>query len=137
MPTVPTRRISGGSNPYHANYVDTGTWTVGAEATNVITVSLQLKDSDGANLATPSVVTIYLSGVAAATAIVGTAPTGGVAVTVGSTLLVEVAGKMLKVVSTAAGLVTITLTDTGTPTFYAAAVMPDGSILVSGAITFA
>lgn len=136
MPT-PTRRIRGAANPFHAAYVDDVVWTVGAEATNVITVSAQLKDQDYNNVTKAALVTLFLSGTAAASALVTTAPTGGVAVTVGSQANADVAGKMVRAFTNAAGLLTFTLTDTGTPTFYANIVGPDGYTHTSPAITFA
>lgn len=123
-------------SPYNTGGVRVA-WTVGAEAANAIAVTGVVTGANGR--AVPyAVVDVYLSGTAAVGDIVGTAPTGGVAVgTSGKILVSQVANKMFKVKCDSAGTFQLVLTDTGTPTFYAHAVLPDGVPSVSPAVTFA
>jgi len=133
VPKIPRAKSPWASQLFGAR----STVTAGTQVGSAIPVTVQLKDENGKNLAQIAVVDVYLSGVAGATAIVGTAPTGGVAAGAsGAVLAAVVAGKYLRCVTDAAGKLILTLTDSGTPTFYAAAVMPDGSVVVSAAITF-
>lgn len=112
--------------------------TVGAEAGNVINVSIQLKaDKNRINLAARRVLDIYLADAATGAAIIATAPSSGIAIgTSGAVLASVVANKYLKVVSTAAGLIDFNITEAGAKTLYLVVVMPNGRQVVSGAITF-
>jgi len=112
--------------------------TVGAEAGNVIAVSIQLKsDKSRATLAVRRVLDIYLADAATGAAIIGTAPSSGIAIgTNGAVLASVVANKYLTVVSTAAGLIDFTITEAGAKTLYLVVVMPNGRQVVSGPITF-
>ncbi len=113
--------------------------TVGVEATNVINVAVQLKsDKSQAALAARRHVRAYLSGVASGASIVGTAPNGGVAIgTNGAILNQPVSGKIFELITDASGRFDLNLTESGTPTFYLVVVMPNGRLVISGAITFA
>lgn len=114
------------------------TITVGAEATNVINVAIQLEQPDGTDLATIGVVHAYLSDSAAGDGVSTTAPTGGVALGTDGNILVEfTADKIFLLQSEADGDIDIDITDTGTPTFYLVVVLPSGEKVISGAITFA
>jgi hypothetical protein len=136
MPLI--RESAKGSPFWGALQVMGATFTVGAEAANVITVTVQLTGPEGLPIAQRVAVRAYLSGVATGADIVGTAPTGGVAIGANGKILASmVTNKMLEVVTDAAGLVALALTDTGTPTFYLVVVLPDGTLAISGAITFA
>lgn len=128
---IPRRRSPYASGP------TTVTWTVGAEAANAITVTGVVKGPNGRALAN-TVLDVYLSGTASGADIVGTAPTGGVAVGANGKILASlVANKMVKVRTDSDGIFKLVLTDTGTPTFYLHAVLPDGTTVASGAVTFA
>ena len=115
------------------------TITVGTENTNAINVAVQLKsDKAQAAIATRRVLDVYISGVNTGADIVGTAPNGGVAIgTNGKILASVVADKYFKVVCNTSGQFDLTLTDSGTPTFYLVVVMPNGRLVISSAITFA
>lgn len=115
------------------------TITVGTENTNAINVAVQLKsDKAQAAIATRRVLDVYISGVNTGADIVGTAPNGGVAIgTTGAILASVVANKYFKVICNASGQFDLTLTDSGTPTFYLVVVMPNGRLVISSAITFA
>lgn len=111
------------------------TYTIGAEAANVIRVTGQLKWA-GENPDRRLAVTWYLSTDSGGGNIAATAPTGGV-VQVTGVLIESIADKHGVIVTTATGSFSVDITDTGTPTFYLVAVLPTGDLVVSAAITFA
>ncbi|MCL4867798.1 MAG: hypothetical protein KJ063_02420 [Anaerolineae bacterium] len=113
-------------------------FTVGTEAANAITVTVQLLDRQNGNEIHERVgMPWYLSGDANGDSIAGAAPTGGIAIGTDGLLLEWTNNLSGLVVSEADGDIDVILTDTGTPTFYLVLVAPDGKLLVSGAITFA
>lgn len=114
------------------------TLTVGAEATNAIAVTVQLKNLLGADVAEKRVVTWWVSD-AAGGAPAATAPTGGTAVTTGTSLVEITAEKVGLALTDATGELVLTLTDTGTPTFYVnvSADGMGGQLTSSAAVTFA
>lgn len=124
-------------NPYRTNVVDDVTISVGAEAANAIAVSIQTT-SRGNNVAERVPLDVWLSDAATGAGLVATAPDGGVAAAAGTVLNAIVAGKRLECLTTAAGLLTLTVTHAaGAKTLYVVVKLPDGSIEVSGAVTFA
>jgi hypothetical protein len=114
-------------------------FTIGAEATNAITVAVQLNGPDPSqDLQGVGVVEMWLSDASTGVGLTGTAPSGGVAAgTDGEIFIEHVANKHWTVQSEVDGDIDIVLTDTGTPTFYLAVKLPNGTIKVSTAITFA
>lgn len=130
-------KINAVRSPYASTQVSGGSWSIAAEASNAIAATLQLRGPDGKNLAQRVSVPIWVTATADPGPIVPTAPTGGLAVTGGSVLSVLTAGKHVVAVTNATGALTVTLTDTGTPTFRLHAQLPDGTVVTSGAITFA
>ena len=115
------------------------TITVGAEATNVIRATLQLKDANDANVASSRMIRAWLSGVNTVPyATVATAPNGGVAIGTKGAIITElVAEKVFLCTTDAAGALELDITDTGTPTFYLIVELPNGTLEISSAITFA
>lgn len=114
------------------------TLAVGAEAADVINVTIQLTDAAGNDLATIGVVHAYLSGDSGGDGILATAPTGGVAIgTDGAIVVEEVTNKAWILSSEADGDIDLDITDVGTPTMYLVVVLPSGEKVVSDAITFA
>ena len=111
-------------------------FTIGAEATNAINVVIQLQSQDGTDLANRGTVFFYLSSDANGDAL-ATAPTGGIAIGTDGLLIETLADLAGFMTSEADGDIDVTLTDTGTPTFYIVLVMPTGQRIISGAITFA
>lgn len=127
---IPRRRSPYASGPIRVAY------TIGTEAADAITVTGTVYGANGR--AMEAVLDVYLSGTASGADIVGTAPTGGVAVGANGKILASlVANKMVKVRTDSDGIFKLVLTDTGTPTFYLHAVLPDGTTVASGAVTFA
>lgn len=114
-------------------------FTVGAEGGNVINVAVAIKDGyNNVALAVRTCLTVYLADAATGAAIIGTAPSGGIAAgTNGAVLAALVANKLLYVVTNAAGLIDFNITEAGVKTLYLVVVLPDGRQAISGAITFA
>lgn len=112
------------------------TFTVGAEAANVITVNVQLKDELG-EVSGVRAVTLLVLSAAAGTAFNTTDYTSIAAGTDGA--LVElVADKVLLATCEADGDLDVVFTlSSGGATSYLAVVLADGSLAVSGAITHA
>lgn len=112
-------------------------FTIGAEAANAITVSMVFKNGAGQTQQVPKAGLWYLAD--NATGLTPSTSPPQTSIVAGSN------GKMTKwttnlsgfFVTTAAGLLDAVITDTGTPTFYLVIVLPNGSLAVSGAITFA
>lgn len=113
------------------------TFTIGAEAGNVINVAIQLVDAKGAARAVHGGLLAYLSDDANGNSIVATAPSGGVAIGTDGLAIPLVAGKAWLLVSEADGDIDLNITEAGAKTCYLVLVQPDGNLRVSGAITFA
>ena len=112
-------------------------FTVGAEAANVITVSVQLVDRNNGNeLRERVALAWYLSADAGGDAI-GTAPSVGTAAGTDGMLIEWTANVSGLVVSEADGDIDIAMTEAGALTNYLVLVMPDGKLYVSPAITHA
>lgn len=112
-------------------------FTIGTEAANAINVAVQLYDRNNGNEITERVaLNWYLASNATGDAI-ASAPTGGIAIGTDGLLLEWTSNISGLVVSEADGDIDVTLTDTGTPTFYLVLVAPDGKLYPSAAITFA
>ncbi len=107
----------------------------GAGAANAIDVTITLKDIAGTTLAAKAMATVWLSDTAGA-APTASAPTGGTSVQTGTLIKAHTAGIMLDVLSSAAGLIVVRLTDSGTATFYVNVAIGD-VIASSAAVTFA
>jgi len=111
-------------------------FVVGAEATNIINVAIQLKDSGGRDLAARGAVDAYLTTDANGDNLVGTA-LDTVAIGTDGVLLPLIAGKAFLLISEADGDIDINITEDATGTWYLVVVLPSGKLKVSGAITFA
>jgi len=122
---------------YHTGTAVHVDFVVGAEGTNTVLVSMQLKDGDDTDLAVRGSVFAYLSDDANGDSIVATAPSGGWAITVDGVLIPIIAGKFAELISESDGDIAVTITETGTKTCYLVVVLNNGKIMVSGAIVFA
>lgn len=122
-------------SPFKTVEIDDVEFSVGAEATNVINVGIQLKQ--GSNLAQRGSVFAYLSDDANGDSVAGTAPGGGVAIGTDGVAIPVVAGKAFQLVSEVDGDIDLDITETGADTWYLVVVLPSGELKVSGAITFA
>lgn len=118
------------------NQVAGATIVVGAEAADVIKVTIQFTDAAGADMATRVAVPWYLSADANGDAI-ATAHSGGVAIGTDGLLLEWTANLSGLLISEADGDADIDMTEAGALTAYLVLIMPNGSLVVSDAITHA
>lgn len=114
-------------------------FVIGAEASNVINVGIQLKnDKNQQDAAARKGVFAYLSDDANGDSIVATAPDGGWAIGTDGLLIPVVASKAAHLISEADGDIDVNITHAaGAKTAYLILVMPNGRLVASGAITFA
>lgn len=111
--------------------------TVGTEAGNVINVAIQLEDAAGAAIATRASVYAYLSDDANGDSLIATVTSGAVAIGTDGLANVIEAKKQFRLTSESDGDIDINITESGGKTLYLVLVMPNGSLVVSPAITFA
>lgn len=122
--------------PWETGVANDATFTIGAEASNIINVAIQLKDR-GLDVTQRVSLNAYISSDANGDSVVGTAPTT-VAIGTDGLAIPLVAGKCFLLTSEADGDIDLNITlSSGAATYYLVLVMPDGSLKVSGAITFA
>ena len=114
-------------------------FTIGAETGgDTINVGIVVKDARGNPPTGPCILRAFLSDVATGLGISAVATTTAPAVgTDGSLLSIDVTGKMMTLQTDAEGAVDINVIQTAAQTYYLVVILPDGSIAVSGAITFA
>lgn len=121
---------------WESSAVNAVSFTIGAEAANVINVGIQLKDK-GLDVAERVSVLAYLSDDANGDSVAGSAPTT-VAIGTDGVAIPLVAGKCFLLTSEADGDIDIDITlSAGADTWYLVIVLPDGRLVPSGAITFA
>ncbi len=114
------------------------TYTIGAEAGDVIKVTAQLTDAEGNAVAGVQIVDVLLSDAATGIGLVATAPSGTVAIAAKGTLLASpVEKKHLTIQTDENGQYDLNITEAGVKTLYVATILMDGSMSVSGAVTFA
>lgn len=122
-----------------SNKIVNASFTVGAEASNVINVAIQLEWANGEELDRIGCVWAYLSDSASGDGVTAAVPDGGVAIGTDGSIIVEATTDAVFLLqSEADGDIDLDITDTtGTPTWYMVVVLPSGDIAVSDAITFA
>jgi hypothetical protein len=135
MPLNPLPAKSAAARAY--NTFDMVGYTIGAEGSNIIKVTGQLKDARGQAIAQVCALDVYLASDAAGTTITPTAPTSTLAINAkGKILAVLVTDKMVKLSCDVNGQFDLDITQTAAATYYMVAIMPDGSLSISSAITF-
>ena len=102
-----------------------------------VTVTIQLKDNVGAELATSAGCMWYLSQDSAGAAVADGAPSGGIAILTDGLLIPWTANMSGWAVGEADGDIAVVVEDNGDDTFYLVLVMPDGSLVISAVLTFA
>lgn len=107
--------------------------SAGAETANVITVTIQLRDGDGTNLASQRVVRVWLS-TSDKGGVTGVAPSGGTTFTTGTVRRTLTTDTDYEVVSNSSGVVVLTITETSAKTYYVMA--EHGGPIGSVAATF-
>lgn len=129
-------KLAAKDSPWQAAYVGTATFTIGTEATNAITVNIQLMDYNGGEVNQRCAVHGYISTDSHGDN-VSAAPQGGIAAGTDGVIIENIADVSFLAVSEADGDIDLVITDNGVATFHVVLVMPDGSLVVSSAITFA
>lgn len=125
-------------NPFKSvNAVHSATFTAGVEGSNARNVVVQLLDSRLKNVAERVSIIGYLSLEANGDAILASAPSGGVVIGTDGLAIPLVAGKAFLFTCETTGKFDITITEATALTFYIHLVMPDGTLVHSGAIAFA
>lgn len=109
------------------------TFTIGDESTNVRTITAQLKDAAGNALAERATVEVHVCSDSTGTTL-ATGGSTGIAASTNTYLAAILAKKVFTVTSSAAGLITLTWTDTGTEAVYLVVVFPNGKRSVSAVI---
>lgn len=132
---MPLRKVPKKYSPYDNTVINDVGFTIGAEAANVITVAVQLKKSNGGDLAVRGYVSWYLAGDANGDTLAAAA-SGGVAAGTDGIVTQVVTGRSGWAISEADGDIDIAITDTTARTVYLVIVLPDGSLKISNAITF-
>ena len=118
------------------NKVGGATITVGADAGTTITVTIQLNDASGNEIAARAALWAYFSDDANGDSIAGTGPTS-IAIAADGVWQEVITDKAGWLVSEADGDISLTITEAGADVWYLVLVMPDGSLVVSDALTFA
>jgi len=113
------------------------TITVGTEASNVINVTIQLKDYAGNDLDVANSIIAYCSSTATGLDRVTTTVSTETAIGTDGSLGIILAKSMYLLISEADGDIDLNFTDTGTNSFYLVLVLPNGKLAVSAVITFA
>jgi hypothetical protein len=131
------RRLPAKVNPFSGPLYGLESFTIGTEDTNTIKVSVQLKSDRGTSLGQKVTVDWYLSDYSDGRNVATTAPTAGVVTGTNGIVHPQVTGKSGLAISDSSGRIDFVVGDSGTPTFYLVLRRPDGTITVSGAITFA
>lgn len=124
-------------SPFKGGRVGGATFSIGAEDTNAITVSVQLLGQSGKELAQRGFVHWFLSDDANGDSLVTTAVSGGVAGGTDGWVSSDVTGKRGVAVSEADGDIDFVLTHSGAKEVYLVIVDDYGNFNVSGLITFA
>jgi tryptophan synthase beta subunit len=122
------------NTPYTEDAVD-ATITVGAEISNARAISVQFLDANGANMDGIVRCELHVLLDAAGADFVATGGSTGIAAGASGKILATVAKKIFKAYSTAAGLLAISWTDTGTEAAYLGVLLPNGRMVISSALT--
>lgn len=123
-------------NPFLGLAFNGVTFTVGSENTDVITVAVQAQ-LNYEDVTYKVAIPMWLTDDSGANTPSGTAPTGGLAAGTDGYLLESISDKFFLGVTENDGDLDVVITDSGTPTFYLNALLPNGKVVTSGAITFA
>jgi hypothetical protein len=131
---MPRAKTPAKFNPFAGPLWDSCTITISAEASHVITVTLQFKDANGNNLTAPAVIDAHISG--ASTGLTNPSAVATWAATTGL-LIQAITGKLFKIVTDATGKAILTSTYNGADTTYLTLHKLNGALQVSGALAHA
>lgn len=111
--------------------------TVGTETGNVIKVSVQLKNSEGNNIAFRANVFVYLSDSNDGSILMTTEHSGGWAIGTAGLLIPQIANKSARVTTNSSGAFNIDITEAASKSAYLVVTLPNGQNVVSSVITHA
>jgi hypothetical protein len=137
-----TQTVNPGPAKYAAakayNAFNLATFTIGTKSGNTINVAVQLQTARGQSVAQICQVMVYLSANADGSTLSGTATTSALAIGTNGVLLdITTTGLVCDVISNSSGQFDLNIIQTASPTtYYMVVCAPDGSIIVSGAVTF-
>lgn len=109
--------------------------TVGAEASDVRAITIQLKNGYGRAINFAAEVELVVLLNAAGSDFAATGGSTGIAIGASGKLQSIVAKKRLRAISNTAGVIALTWTDTGTEVAYLAVQLPNGKRVISAALT--
>lgn len=109
-------------------------FTIGDEDTNVRIITAQLKDAAGNVLTERATVEVHVCADAAGAGLASTGGSTGIAASTNTQVTAILAKKVFSITSSAAGLITLTWTDTGTEAVYLVVVLPNGKRSVSAIV---
>lgn len=108
---------------------------VGAEISNARAITVTLKDGKGSPITYAENVELLVLADAGGVDFVATGGSTGIAIGASGKLLTVTAKKYFKAISTVAGVIALTWTDTGTEVAYLGVRLPNGRIVVSDPLT--
>lgn len=118
------------NTPYTEDAVD-ATITIGAEIADARAISIQFLDANGANMDGIVRCELHVLADVAGLDFVAAGGSTGIAQGASGKILALVAKKIFKAYSTAAGLLTLTYTDTGTAVGFLGVLLPNGRLVIS------
>jgi len=125
------------SLPFQTGVVGDVSFTVGAEATNVVNVAGQVKDENGKAITQRVMLHVWLSDVATGLGLCAVAPSGTVVIGTNGTILASIVAKTCLLIQTdASGRFDLNITEAGAKTLYVGARLPDGTFKVSSVATW-
>ena len=130
-------QVESGAEVRQAGKLAAAVVAVGEENADIVNVSIQLNDANGDALASRASLLAFLTDAAAGEAATATAPDGKVAVGTDGGCIHLTADKVFLLTSEADGDIDLDIEESGAATWYLVLVLPDGSRVVSDAITFA
>jgi len=130
-----TQKAAENLNPFEGVFPSRVEFTIGEEITNTKNVAMVFQ-SGGNPLYDFGFVQAYISDNSDGSTLAATAPSGGWAIGTNGLLLPIIANKYATLRTNVAGLVDVTITETGVDTFYVVVILPDGTQVVSSAVTF-
>lgn len=126
------------NNPYNNSAFGLVTWTVAAEASNVIKVTGKVKDARNRAVVGPIPLRVYLTQDTATGIVAPMAPSGTVVIAAKGAIVATITAKLVfDIVTDAAGEFDFNITDATAGNWYLAVVSPDGALIFSDVADFA
>jgi hypothetical protein len=127
------RRRPASEAPFNAAcVVDSVSFVIGASAAHIVNVGMTFLDASGNVIAQKAAVDVYLA--SAADGLTEASAPDGLAIGTNGVFVTQQTNLSGKVVCNASGLADLNVTKTAGGTYYLAAVMPDGKLVLSSAI---